>query len=56
MMANSITTALYVKLSTMLKEEHNVTMLKPLSNDLSTCDNHIIFRTRGYIIQSIEKC
>jgi phenylalanyl-tRNA synthetase beta chain len=34
MMANSLTTAL-CQLSTML-EEHNVTMLNPLSNDLAT--------------------
>jgi phenylalanyl-tRNA synthetase beta chain len=40
MMANSLTTATYVQLSTMLKEEHNVTMLNPLSNDLSTLDSH----------------
>jgi phenylalanyl-tRNA synthetase beta chain len=35
MMANSLTTASYVKLSDALKEEHNVTMLNPLSNDLA---------------------
>jgi phenylalanyl-tRNA synthetase beta chain len=28
-MANSLTTAAYAKLSTVLKEEHNVTMLNP---------------------------
>jgi phenylalanyl-tRNA synthetase beta chain len=39
MMANSLTTATYVQLSTMLKEEHNVTMLNPF-NDLSTLDSH----------------
>jgi phenylalanyl-tRNA synthetase beta chain len=35
-MANSLTTASYIELSEMLKEEHNVTMLNPLSNDLAT--------------------
>ncbi len=35
MMANSLTTSSYVQLSEMLKEEHNVMMLNPLSNDLA---------------------
>ena len=43
MMANSLTTASYVQLSTMLKEEHNVTMLNPLSNDLSTLRQSLLF-------------
>jgi phenylalanyl-tRNA synthetase beta chain len=43
MMANSLTTATYVQLSTMLKEEHNVTMLNPLSNDLSTLRQSLLF-------------
>jgi phenylalanyl-tRNA synthetase beta chain len=43
MMANSLTTASYVQLSTMLKEEHNVTMMNPLSNDLSTLRQSLLF-------------
>ncbi|HLA54960.1 MAG TPA: phenylalanine--tRNA ligase subunit beta [Flavobacterium sp.] len=43
MMANSLTTAEYVKLSDMLKEEHNVTMLNPLSNDLAAMRQSMLF-------------
>ena len=43
MMANSLTNADYVKLSDMLKEEYNVTMLNPLSNDLATMRQSLLF-------------
>ncbi len=43
MMANSLTTGDYVKLSAMLKEEYNVTMLNPLSNDLATMRQSLLF-------------
>ena len=43
MMANSLTTASYVSLSSMLKEEHNVTILNPLSTDLSTLRQSLLF-------------
>jgi phenylalanyl-tRNA synthetase beta chain len=43
MMANSLTTASYVKLSDMLKEEHNVIMLNPLSNDLAAMRQSLLF-------------
>jgi phenylalanyl-tRNA synthetase beta chain len=43
MMANSLTTASYVQLSEMLKEEHNVTMLNPLSSDLATMRQSLLF-------------
>ena len=43
MMANSLTTPEYVKLSTMLKEEFNVMMLNPLSNDLSAMRQSLLF-------------
>ncbi len=43
MMANSLTTPFYVELSEMLKKEHNVTMLNPLSNDLSTMRQSLLF-------------
>jgi hypothetical protein len=45
-MIHSLTTATYVQLSTMLKEEHNVTMLNPLSNDLSTPTVTTVLRFR----------
>ncbi|RZJ33502.1 MAG: phenylalanine--tRNA ligase subunit beta [Flavobacterium sp.] len=43
MMANSLTTPEYIKLSEMLKDEHNVTMLNPLSNDLSVLRQSLLF-------------
>jgi phenylalanyl-tRNA synthetase beta chain len=43
MMANSLTTPDYVKLSENLKEEHNVLMLNPLSNDLSAMRQSLLF-------------
>lgn len=43
MMANSLTTPEYVKLSESLKEEYNVTMLNPLSNDLSAMRQSLLF-------------
>ncbi|MGL2966761.1 phenylalanine--tRNA ligase subunit beta [Flavobacterium sp. XGLA_31] len=43
MMANSLTTGEYIKLSAMLKEEYNVTMLNPLSNDLATMRQSLLF-------------
>ena len=43
MMANSLTTPDYVTLSDMLKEEYNVMMLNPLSNDLSAMRQSLLF-------------
>ncbi|MEK8179771.1 phenylalanine--tRNA ligase subunit beta [Flavobacterium buctense] len=43
MMANSLTTPDYVGLSEMLKEEYNVMMLNPLSNDLSAMRQSMLF-------------
>ncbi|KAF2519222.1 phenylalanine--tRNA ligase subunit beta [Flavobacterium salilacus subsp. salilacus] len=43
MMANSLTTPDYVKLSESLKEEFNVLMLNPLSNDLSAMRQSLLF-------------
>lgn len=43
MMANSLTTAEYVKLSDSLKEENNVAMLNPLSSDLSVMRQSLLF-------------
>ena len=55
MMANSLTTASYVQLSTMLKEEHNVTMLNPLSNDLSTLRQSLLFSGLEAISYNINR-
>lgn len=43
MMANSLTTPDYLKLSEQLKEENNVTILNPLSNDLSVMRQSMLF-------------
>jgi len=43
MMANSLTTPDYVKLSENLKEAYNVVMLNPLSNDLSAMRQSLLF-------------
>ncbi len=43
MMANSLTTADCIKLSENLKESNNVTMLNPLSNDLATMRQSLLF-------------
>jgi phenylalanyl-tRNA synthetase beta chain len=43
MMANSLTTSAYVQLSEMLKEEHNVVILNPLSNDLAAMRQSLLF-------------
>ena len=43
MMANSLTTPDYIKLSENLKEEFNVLMLNPLSNDLSAMRQSMLF-------------
>lgn len=42
-MSNSLTTPDYIKLTEMLKEEYNVTLLNPLSNDLSTMRQSLLF-------------
>lgn len=43
MMANSLTTPDYVKLSEMLKEEFNVMIMNPLSSDLSAMRQSLLF-------------
>jgi phenylalanyl-tRNA synthetase beta chain len=42
-MANSLTTAAYIELSGGLKTSHNVTMLNPLSADLATMRQSLLF-------------
>jgi phenylalanyl-tRNA synthetase beta chain len=55
MMANSLTTSSYVKLSNTLKEEHNVTMLNPLSNDLATMRQSLLFSGLEAISYNINR-
>ena len=43
MMANSLTTPDYIKLSENLREEYNVTIVNPLSNDLSVMRQSLLF-------------
>ena len=43
MMANSLTTASYIQLLGKLKEEHNVVILNPLSNDLAAMRQSLLF-------------
>ncbi|MEL0456128.1 phenylalanine--tRNA ligase subunit beta [Flavobacteriaceae bacterium SZ-1-7] len=43
MLSNSLTTPNYLKLSEQLKDEHNITMLNPLSNDLSVLRQSLLF-------------
>ncbi|WP_298535604.1 phenylalanine--tRNA ligase subunit beta [uncultured Algibacter sp.] len=42
-LSNSLTTANYIALSDQLKEEHNITMLNPLSSDLSVMRQSLLF-------------
>jgi len=55
MMANSLTTSAYVQLSDMLKEEHNVLMLNPLSNDLAAMRQSLLFSGLEAISYNINR-
>ncbi|MFV5703125.1 phenylalanine--tRNA ligase subunit beta [Flavobacterium sp. XS2P12] len=55
MMANSLTTASYVELSDVLNSEHNVTMLNPLSNDLATMRQSLLFSGLEAISYNINR-
>lgn len=55
MMANSLTTSAYVQLSEMLKEEHNVMMLNPLSNDLAAMRQSLLFSGLEAISYNINR-
>ena len=55
MMANSLTTASYVELSEVLNEAHNVTMLNPLSNDLATMRQSLLFSGLEAISYNINR-
>ncbi|MFE3871591.1 phenylalanine--tRNA ligase subunit beta [Flavobacterium sp. ZS1P70] len=55
MMANSLTTASYVELSEVLNAAHNVTMLNPLSNDLATMRQSLLFSGLEAISYNINR-
>lgn len=55
MMANSLTTSSYVQLSEMLKEEHNVMMLNPLSSDLAAMRQSLLFSGLEAISYNINR-
>ncbi|GGB80990.1 phenylalanine--tRNA ligase beta subunit [Flavobacterium suaedae] len=55
MMANSLTTPDYVKLSENLKEEFNVTMLNPLSSELSVMRQSLLFSALEAISFNINR-
>jgi phenylalanyl-tRNA synthetase beta chain len=54
-MANSLTKASYVSLSEMLNEEHNVTMLNPLSNDLGVLRQSLLFSGLESVIYNVNR-
>ncbi|MBC8756250.1 phenylalanine--tRNA ligase subunit beta [Kordia sp. YSTF-M3] len=54
-MSNSLTTATYVELSEQLKAEHNITMLNPLSNDLSVMRQSLLFSGLEAISYNINR-
>ncbi|MEZ4796133.1 MAG: phenylalanine--tRNA ligase subunit beta [Flavobacteriaceae bacterium] len=54
-MANSLTTPNYAKLSEQLKEEHNVTMINPLSTDLSVLRQSLLFSGLEAIEHNINR-
>ncbi len=55
MMANSLTTPEYLKLSEQLKEENTVTILNPLSNDLSVMRQSMLFSGLEAISYNINR-
>lgn len=55
MMANSLTTPDYVQLSELLKEEYNVTMLNPLSSELSVMRQSMLYSGLEAISYNINR-
>ena len=54
-MSNSLTTSSYVELSEMLKSEHNVMMLNPLSTDLAAMRQSLLFSGLEAISYNINR-
>jgi phenylalanyl-tRNA synthetase beta chain len=55
MMANSLTSPEYTALSEQLKEDHNVLMLNPLSNDLSAMRQSMLFSGLEAVAYNINR-
>jgi phenylalanyl-tRNA synthetase beta chain len=55
MMANSLTSPDYVELSTMMQENYNVTMLNPLSHDLSAMRQSLLFGGMEAVAYNINR-
>ncbi|WP_412985352.1 phenylalanine--tRNA ligase subunit beta [Pontimicrobium sp. IMCC45349] len=55
MMANSLTSPNYITLSEQLKEEHNVSMLNPLSSDLSVMRQSMVFSGLEALAHNINR-
>ena len=55
MMANSLTTPDYVSLSEVLKENYNVTMLNPLSHDLSVMRQSLLFGAMEAVSYNVNR-
>ncbi|PIA81984.1 phenylalanine--tRNA ligase subunit beta [Gaetbulibacter sp. 4G1] len=54
-LANSLTNPSYITLSEQLKEAHNITMLNPLSNDLSVMRQSLLFSGLEAISHNINR-
>ncbi len=54
-MANSLTKAAYISMTELLKEEHNVVMLNPLSNDLGVMRQSLLFSGLESVIYNINR-
>ena len=54
-MANSLTTPNYVRLSEQLKEEYNVNMLNPLSQDLSVMRQSLLFSGLEAVVYNLNR-
>lgn len=54
-LSNSLTTPAYIKLSEEFKEEHNVVMLNPLSQDLSVMRQSLLFSGLEAITRNINR-
>ena len=54
-MANSLTTPTYTMLSEQLKDEHNITMLNPLSNDFSVMRQSLLFSGLEAVSHNINR-
>ena len=55
MLSNSLTTEAYIKLDNDLKEDHNIRMLNPLSNDLAVMRQSLLFSGLESIAYNINR-